>query len=210
MTARLILICHASTEAVRKSAFPVDEPIDDRGRKEAEDLAGRLPHADQCWTSPELCARQTAEALRLDASPQPLLRDCDYGAWRGRAFDDVAAREPQAIAAWLRDPAAAPHGGESISKLIQRVAQWLAGEQIHHRRSIVVTHAAVIRAAIVHAIDATPRSFWRIDVAPLWWTRLSGNQGRWNLVSAGMLRGGRQSNEPNPIKRPSVTSLDLL
>jgi len=182
MTARLILICHASTEAVRKSAFPVDEPIDDRGRKEAEDLAGRLPHADQCWTSPELCARQTAEALR---SPQPLLRDCDYGAWRGRAFDDVAAREPQAIAAWLRDPAAAPHGGESISKLIQRVAQWLDSEEDRHRQSIVLTHPDSIRAAIVLAIDLSPRSFWRIDGAALSWTRLSGNQGRWNLVSAG-------------------------
>jgi len=185
MTARLILICHASTEAVRKSAFPVDEPIDDRGRKEAEDLARCLPHADEFWTSPELRTRQTAEALRLDARPQPLLRDCDYGAWTGRRFDDVHSHQPQDVATWLRDPATAPHGGESISKLIQRVAQWLDSEEDRHRQSIVVTHPAIIRAAIVHAIDATPRSFWRIDVAPLSWTRLSGNQGRWNLVSAG-------------------------
>jgi len=51
-------------------------------------------------------------------------------------------------------------------------------------RIIVVTHATIIRAAIVHAIDATPQSFWRIDIAPLSGTRLSGTQGRWNLVSA--------------------------
>jgi broad specificity phosphatase PhoE len=185
MTTRLILICHGSTDAVRRSAFPADELLDDHGRKQSADLAGRLPRADASWVSPELRTRQTAEALGLEAKPLPPLRDCDYGRWSGRSFDDVCAREPQAVAAWLNDPAAAPHGGESISHLMQRVAQWLAGEIIHHRQSIVVTHAAVIRAAVVHAIEAAPQSFWRIDISPLSCTRLSGNDGRWNLVSAG-------------------------
>ena len=184
MTARLILICHASTDAVRQSAFPADEPLDDIGRRGAAAAAGSLPHADRIWASPELRTRQTAQELGLDAAVQPSLRDCDYGAWRGRTFDDVHAREPDAVAAWLHDPAAAPHGGESVLALVQRVAAWLAGEHGHHRQSIVVTHAPIIRAAIVHAIDATPQSFWRIDIAPLSGTRLSGTHGRWNLVSA--------------------------
>jgi broad specificity phosphatase PhoE len=184
MTSRLILICHASTDTVRKSAFPADEPLDARGKKDAAELAGRLPHADLHWASPELRTRQTAEALQLNASPQPLLRDCDYGDWSGRTFEDVYARRPEAIAAWLRDAAATPHGGESIYSLMRRVAEWLAGEQADHRQSIVVTHATVIRAAIVHAIEANPQSFWRIDIAPLSVTRLSGTNGRWNLVSS--------------------------
>jgi broad specificity phosphatase PhoE len=185
MTARLILICHASTDAVRKFAFPGDEALDENGRMDVAALAGRVPHADRCWASPELRTRQTAEALGLKAQPQPLLRDCDYGDWTGRGLDDVYAREPEAVAAWLRDPAARPHGGESILGLMQRVTQWLAGEQDHHQQSLVVTHATIIRAAIVHAIAATPQSFWRIDIAPLSITRLSGTNGRWNLVSAG-------------------------
>jgi broad specificity phosphatase PhoE len=185
MTARLILICHASTDAVRKFAFPVDEPIDERGRIDAVALAGRLPHADRHLASSELRTRQTAEALRLNATPQPLLHDCDYGNWSGRSFNDVHAQEPQALAAWLGDPAATPHGGESILGLMQRVTKWLAGEQAHHQQSIVVTHATIIRAAIVHAIEAEPQSFWRIDIAPLSITRLSGTNGRWNLVAAG-------------------------
>jgi broad specificity phosphatase PhoE len=185
MTARLIFICHASTDAVRRSAFPADEPLDDIGKREAAALAGSVPHADQIWSSPELRARETAQALGLKAAAEPALRDCDYGRWSGQSFDDVSAREPDAIATWLRDPAAAPHGGESLLGLSQRVATWLDGELGQHRQSIVVTHAAIIRAAIVHAIEATPQSFWRIDVAPLSCTRLSGNNGRWNLASAG-------------------------
>jgi broad specificity phosphatase PhoE len=185
MTARLILICHASTDAVRKSAFPSDEPLDQHGRTEAAALAGRLPHADQSWTSPELRTRQTAEALQLNAIALSALRDCNYGAWQGLRLSDVSARHPQAVSTWLHDPAAAPHGGESLQEFAQRIGEWLDGENVMNRTAIVVTHASVIRAAIVHAIGATPQSFWRIDIAPLSMTRLSGANGRWNLVSAG-------------------------
>ena len=53
---------------------------------------------------------------------------------------------------------------------------------------VAVTHASVIRAAIIHAIEAGPRTFWRIDVAPLSLTRLSGNKGVWTLVSVGTMK----------------------
>jgi broad specificity phosphatase PhoE len=185
MTARLTLVCHGSTDAVRAARFPIDEPLDDKGRARATQLARLLPSADRWLTSPELRTRQTADALHLDAEVQPQLRDCDYGRWSGSTLDDVCGREPEAAAAWLSDAAAAPHGGESILSVMQRVANWLAAEQTQHRRSIVVTHATVIRSAIVHAIAAPPQSFWRIDVAPLSITRLSGDNGRWNLSAAG-------------------------
>ena len=185
MTARLIMICHGSTEAVRRAAFPADEPLDRRDQTRAAALAAQLPSADRCWTSPELRTRHTAEALNLNATSVAALHDCDYGAWRGSTFEEVLARDPKAIAAWLDDPSAAPHGGESVLSLMQRTAQWLDGEKAMDGRVILVTHATIIRAAIVHAIGAAPKSFWRIDIAPLSVTRLSGKDGRWNLVSAG-------------------------
>ena len=77
MTARLILICHGSTDAVRRAAFPRDEQLDDRAKMSGTEFAGHLPSVDCCWTSPELRTRQTAEALGLIASVQPLLRECD-------------------------------------------------------------------------------------------------------------------------------------
>jgi broad specificity phosphatase PhoE len=185
VTARLFLVAHASTAAVRRTAFAADEPLDDHGQADAAALVGHLPRADVYAASPELRTRQTAEALRLDATVLPLLHDCDFGNWRGRTFEDVSASEPDAVAAWLRDPTAAPHGGESIADLVQRIGEWLAQENGHHRQSIVVTNPSIIRAAVVHAIGATPQSFWRIDIAPLSITRLSGTNGRWNLVSVG-------------------------
>jgi broad specificity phosphatase PhoE len=181
MTARLVLVCHASTGATRAAAFPADEPLEDISKMRAAALAGRLPKANRCWSSPELRARQTAKALGLNATVQPMLRDCDYGRWTGCAFDAVQAREPEAVNMWLHDLSATPHGGESILGLIQRVALWLAGEQANGGPSIVVTHPTIIRATIVHVIEAAPQSFWRIDIVPLSITRLSGTPGRWNL-----------------------------
>lgn len=189
MTARLILICHASTAAVRSSSFPTDDPLDEDGKVDATALAGCLPNADRWLTSPELRTRQTAEALGLDAAVETMLRDCNYGSWSGRSFKDICAREPDAVTVWLRDPEATPHGGESIQSLMRRVANWLLGEQSYRRQSIVVTHSAVIRAAIVHAIRAPPESFWRVDIAPLSITRLSGDGDRWNLTSSGCTVG---------------------
>ena len=195
MTAWLILISHGSTDAVRSASFPTDEPLDEPGAVRAAALAGTLPKADRCWTSPELRTRQTAQALRLNANVEPALRDCNYGRWAGCRFDEVQASEPDAISSWLRDPAAAPHGGESISNLIWRVREWLAAEQARDQRAIVVTHPAVIRAAIVHAIEAAPQSFWRIDVAPLSIARLSGTHGRWNLSAAGCTASHNSTSE---------------
>ena len=186
MTARLTLICHGSTDAVRAAAFPTDEPLDHYGKIGATGLVGRLPSVDCCWTSPELRTRQTAEALGLSANVQPMLRECDYGRWSGKRFREIVEDEPNAANSWLHDPAAAPHGGESILDLMRfRVAAWLADETVRDQRSIAITHSTIIRATIVHAMDAPPQSFWRVDIGPLSITRLSGLRGRWNLTAAG-------------------------
>jgi broad specificity phosphatase PhoE len=188
MTTRLRLLCHASTAAVRGSAFSADEPLDPPGRQKLAAFPNRLLDADRYLTSPALRASQTAETLELGATVEPMLRDCDYGRWTGRALDEVQAQEPEAVAEWLRNPEAAPHGGESVLALMERVATWLDMQKSKPGTTVAVTHAAVIRAAIVHAIEAGPRTFWRIDVAPLSLTRLSGNGGVWTLVSVGAMK----------------------
>jgi broad specificity phosphatase PhoE len=191
MTIRLKLICHASTSAVRASAFPSDEPLDPHGRRKLEGLPHGLLRADRYLTSPALRARQTAEALCLDATSERMLRDCDFGRWTGHSLDEVQAQEPEAVAEWLRNPGASPHGGESLLGLMERVATWLDAQRATSGVTVAVTHASVIRAAILHAIEAGPRSFWRIDVAPLSLTRLSGDAGRWTLVSLGAMSAAR-------------------
>ena len=182
MTIRLTLVCHGATAAIRASAFPADEPLEPRALRHLGTLpSSRLRAADRHCTSPALRARETAAALGFDAVVDPLLRDCDYGRWAGLTLAAVQSREAEAVGMWLHDPASAPHGGESVVDLMSRVATWLDGQQAG--RAVAVTHAAVIRAAIVHALDAGPPSFWRVDVGPLTTVGLSGSAGRWTLTT---------------------------
>jgi broad specificity phosphatase PhoE len=183
VSVRLTLISHASTSAVREVTFPADEPIDPSGQAKASALAKELRRVDAAWTSPALRARQTAEALQLEATVDPALKDVDLGCWTGRSFADVLAAEPDAVAAWTSESDAAPHGGESVVVLLERVARWLDGLKQADERVVAVTHPAVIRAAIVLGIDAKPMSFWRIDIAPLCRVSLRGNANHWTLGS---------------------------
>jgi broad specificity phosphatase PhoE len=184
MSVRLTLICHASTSAVREVAFPADEPIDAQGQAKASTLARELRRVDAAWSSPALRARQTATALQLEAMVDPVLRDVDLGRWTGRSFAEIQEIEPDGIVAWTSQSDAAPHGGESVIVLLERIAGWLdALKQESGGRIVAVTHPAVMRAAIVNAIDAKPMSFWRIDIAPLCRVTLQGKTRCWTLRS---------------------------
>ena len=182
MSMRLTLIAHGATAATRAVAFPQDEPVEARALSSAMVSGQRLRRADRAWTSPALRARQTAAALSLEAAVNPCLRDCDYGRWAGRTLADVQAEEPANVAAWLSNAEAAPHGGESLSDLFRRVSTWMNECIREEGNTIVVTHAAVIRAAILHVLHAPAPAFWRIDIEPLSVTEMRGDVTRWTLL----------------------------
>jgi broad specificity phosphatase PhoE len=189
MTARLDLLAHGASAATRAARFTDDEGLEPSAVGALETLRGRLRPYANVLTSPARAARETAAALGFDAEVERALRDCDYGRWRGLASKDVAEREPDQFAAWLGDPASAPHGGESVATLIERIGAWLTQSLARESTTLAVTHAAVVRAAIVNLLGASSSSFARIDVAPLSLARLSGHAGRWNVVALGPLGG---------------------
>jgi broad specificity phosphatase PhoE len=201
VAARFTLIAHAATEAQRRAAFPLDEPITEREIARIRNLNWAVPRAKQVWSALELRAQETARVLGLHAETSTELRDCDFGRWRGRTMEQVHAEEPDGILAWSSDPAASPHGGESIQELIGRVGKWLdqqsridAQSEMYH--SLAVTHPAVIRAAIVHSLRISEQTFWRFDIPPLSLTDLRFNRGTWTLRCASCpLLGSRSTNE---------------
>lgn len=156
--------------------------------RSTQKLAGFAGLALQrCLTGPALRTRQTAEALGCVATIDPALQDCDYGRWAGRSLETVQAEEPASLAQWMADPGSASHGGESVVELVSRVGRWLDVQAATSGAVVAITHAAVIRAAIIHALGAPPRSFGHIDVAPLSVATLSAHNGRWTLTGLGPL-----------------------
>ncbi len=189
---RITLVCHATTHALRRVTFGGDDPLDEIGKTKAAKLAGSLGRVDHCWTSPALRARETAAAMGLAATVDERLRECDFGRWTGLRFQQLLFKEPKKLVSWIRDPSSAPHGGESIPQVLARVAAWIAERGRDPGHTVAVTHASVIRAAIVHVIEAQLPSFWRIDVVPLSQTDLRTNGRRWVLRSMGPIVPGEE------------------
>lgn len=187
MVTRLILVCHAPTIATRAARFPDDEALDEHGTAQAAAAAGALGRVDEVGCGPETRCRETATALGLDPTIEPALADLHVGAWRGRTLSELQREQPAGLQAWLTDPAALPHGGESLRDLQARVGDWLDELRAATGRIVAITHPSVIRASVVHALHTPPESFWRIDVPPLSHTRLSGNGSgnEWTLRETG-------------------------
>jgi broad specificity phosphatase PhoE len=161
---------------VKQARFPADEPL---SRRPSATGPARL---DGVSRGPELRCAQTAEALGWDAVVDEALADLDHGSWRGRSPAEVEQAE---LLTWMTDPDAAPHGGEPVRAVLERVADWL-DRQGQVGRLGVVTSPAVVRAAILAALGAPASGFWRVDVAPLTLTQLTGGPGRWTVRETGL------------------------
>ncbi|AKS32205.1 histidine phosphatase family protein [Mycolicibacterium goodii] len=191
---RLSLVSHAMTDALAAGRFPADEPLNELGHRQTGTVdisasgtgqigasgTGQIGASGTVLCGPEKRTVQTAELLGLSAEVRPELADLDCGGWRGKPLGAV---EPADLAVWLTEPTRAPHGGESIVELIERVRRWMQTVSTRRGRLVAVTHPAVIRAAVLVALDAPPKSFWRIDIAPVSRTVLHHRAGAWTLRS---------------------------
>lgn len=185
MATRLTLLCHAATPSMREGGFArADEAAEPRGlRALARHPLGRM-RAEAIASSPARAALETVAALGAPALVEPALCDLDVGDWAGSSFAAVHARAPDALAAWIADPAAGVPGGESLAALTARVGGWLDAQAAADGAAAAVTHPMVIRALLMCALDLPAASVLRIDVAPLAMVVLSFNRG-WRLQSIG-------------------------
>ena len=187
-TTRLTLICHARTVAQKLARFPTNEPVENIGLA-SDALAACFDAPRRLICAPELRTRQTAAWLGADAHIDQALRDCDWGQWRGQAIKDLQHSQTAALKAWLEDPDATPHGGESITQVCERVSKWLVSLQTTPGHVVAVTHPFIIRAALIHVMQGS--AFHDIDVEPLSVVELRFT-GRWRLRLPGLdIEGAR-------------------
>lgn len=196
MPIKLKLSAHAMTATMRAVGFPDDEPIEVQAAVELKSRLHSSGRPDLCMAAPELRTRQTATGLGFEPVIDPLLRDCDHGRWRGRTFTDIQQTEETALTDWMNDPAAAPHGGESLQDVSARCATWLAQQAGGSGQWFVVTHASVIRLTMMHVLGAPLSAYWHIDAPPLAGVVLSFNR-TWRLQLVG--------NVPNSSETPAIT-----
>lgn len=179
---RLYLVRHAATALTRRAAFPIEEPLDARGAGDALELSATLGVANVAFTSSSLRARQTAEAAGLRAEIDECLSECEFGSWIGLTLQQVHQRDPDGLRAWLEDPEAAPHGGESLAEMAGRVERFLDRCMALDGTTVAVTHGGPIKAAVALALGAPLGSFWRIEVSPASVTELCRRDAGWSVM----------------------------
>jgi broad specificity phosphatase PhoE len=145
--------------------------LSETGRAEARALARRLAGsgAGLVLASPRERAVETASpiaaALGLTVETEPGLDEIDVGAWTGRTFDGLAA-EP-AWTLWNTARATArPPGGESMAEAQGRIGRVLESLAEDGAPAILVSHADVIRAALLKVLGLGLDAYDRIVVDP--------------------------------------------
>ena len=164
--------------------------LGETGRQQAADLArwlGRLS-ITSVQSSPRERAVETAEAIAQRANlPVEIcsaLDEVDFGLWTGRAFAELA--EDPRWAEWNRDRARArPPGGESMAEAQARIVALLRHVQATHRsgRVVMVTHAEIIRCAVLHCLSRSLDEWPRIEVPTASVAELEVEPRTWTLVS---------------------------
>ncbi len=219
LDATLVLVRHGETEFIVEGRFQgrAPTPLTATGRRQAE-LAGRrlasraperglaplpVPAGEplEIVHSPLRRTAETAEAIAgafaAAGRPAPVprpdegLAEIGQGEWEGLPGTEIAARWPDLLAAWRRDPTSgwAP-GGESLADARARLRPALASilRRLAARQaavgdpgpagrsqvvgyappmppdwpwSILVGHDGVFKAALLELLDLPPAAFWR-------------------------------------------------
>lgn len=155
-------------------------PLGEAGRAQAGRLAQRLKgeRIAALYCSPRERTRQTAEAIAAAAgleSPCVLeaIDEIDFGHWSGCTFAELASDD-----AWrdwnVRRSAATTAGGESFADVARRIVGAIDDLARRHSGATVglVSHADVIKAAVLHHLGLSGDDWWRIEVSPASVTRL--------------------------------------
>jgi broad specificity phosphatase PhoE len=158
----------------------LDPPLTREGEQQARALAAHLraERIDVIESSPRLRARQTAEqvlagrdmALGIETD----IDEIDVGAWGGERFDQLA--HDSSWEAWnAARHLHRPPGGEAMLDVQRRIVARLGELRRRHADQVVllVTHAEVIRSALLYFLNAPVFAHACIEVSPAAIARLA-------------------------------------
>lgn len=157
------LIRHGEVEEAAQKRFfgHTDVALSPTGLRQVEALGRHLGREviEAVYTSDLRRARQSGEPVAAARELVPLadaaLREVAMGRWEGLTFQEIRARDPELIAAWLADPAAVAFPeGESLEALRARVMPALRSIVERHPggRVAVVAHGGTNRVILAEAL----------------------------------------------------------
>ncbi|TDD69301.1 histidine phosphatase family protein [Jiangella aurantiaca] len=170
MTTTITLLRHGRTPWHEGNRYTgsSDIGIDEVGRAQAETLAAwaKDEPPDALYASDLLRSQQTAAAVAavtgLAVHTDPRLRELDFGHAEGRTLAELRATDPDAAAAFVRDPVT-HHlpGGEHPEAAADRAEQALREIAARHpdQQVLVVCHNTLMRLVVCRLTGIPLRSY---------------------------------------------------
>ncbi len=152
---RIILIRHGETKwnAEGRSQGWADNGLNESGLEQAalvgDFIRSKFGNA-RVISSDLMRCTQTADALGLDYSTHPLIREIDTGKFSGLLGAEIEARYPEAAKSLSYSLDSTEHGGESWRQVIIRVKRFVAEERIFDNKVnvVIVSHGGTIKCLI--------------------------------------------------------------
>ncbi len=152
----LTIVRHGQTEANVSRVWhgSTDTALTETGRAQAKAVAAAVAKRfSPCAiiSSDLQRARGTAEAIGeavgVEVSVDPRLREYGLGDWEGRTFGDLQKAE-LFYERITRDPDFAPPGGESSRGVTERMIAAMTDASAHEGRVVLVTHGGALSLAL--------------------------------------------------------------
>jgi broad specificity phosphatase PhoE len=169
------LIRHGSCAALRQTLWGRTPGVclNEKGKLQVQQLMERLREItfEALYSSPLERAVETAEtiarAMNLEVNTNSAFNEIDFGDWTGKSFEGLSSDEHwrhfNAVRSAVRIP-----GGESFLEVQTRVVNEFEGLSLQHvdARVGIVTHADIIKAAIVYFAAMPIDLLHRIEISP--------------------------------------------
>jgi alpha-ribazole phosphatase/probable phosphoglycerate mutase len=156
---RIILVRHGEPDdSVRGRCYGrLDPGLSPRGREQMQ-RAWLLLHDEPLTAIYSSPRRRAVESASLRPTENPAvtvddrLREIDFGAFEGLAYDEIAKRFPEKYEEWMSRPTEVSFpGGERFGEMSARVLE--------------MSHGGTNRVVLAAALDLDPRRIFRLDQA---------------------------------------------
>jgi len=119
-------------------------------------------------------ARFSAQRLGIELDTDERLIEIAHGTWEGRYREELERNDASRYRAWREDPAnVAFEDGETLTDVLRRWRSFAAELARRPEDTLVVTHDAVVRCALLEATGRDLRDFWNTHVENAAFARFS-------------------------------------
>jgi len=178
----IVLVRHATCAQMGSVLLgrSVDLPLDERGEGQARVVAKRLLAFPDLVveSSPRRRARHTAGIIAAQSDTvvriAPQMDEVDFGSWSGQSFEALASDPLWQRWNKYRGVARTPAGDSIRDVQARALAHFRKLEHTVGDKTIaIVTHAEVIRAVVLLALQAPIDDYHRFEIGPASLTRLT-------------------------------------